>query len=59
MAKKKTKKTGIGLNGCIFTVRSIAIDNMGIPWVIDPDKGTIAPASTDLEPKQSAVRKRK
>jgi len=60
MAKKRK---GIGLNGLTFTQRSIAVDKLGIPWLIDPEKGTVGPVfvKTDDEPapKQSAVKKRK
>lgn len=41
-----------------FDRKVIAFDKSGIPWVIDPETGTIAPATIGNEP-QSAVGKKK
>lgn len=59
MAKKK--QAGIALKGGVYTSRTIAIDDRGIPWLIDPDEGTIGLVNfnTTEVVKQPAVKKRK
>lgn len=56
MAKSK----GLQFEATVFERRSIAIDQNGVPWVIDPESGSIFPAKLveDIG-KQSAVKKRK
>lgn len=56
MAKsKKERKTGLSITvGCpMYIDRCIVVDSNGVPWVIDPKKGSIAPATI----KMSAVSK--
>ncbi len=59
MAKKK--QAGIALEGGVYTCRTIAIDDKGIPWLIDPAEGTIGLVnfSTTEVVKLPAVKKRK
>jgi hypothetical protein len=55
MAKGK----GLQFEATVFERRSIAIDQNGVPWVIDPDTASIFPAKLEDNGKQSAVVKKK
>lgn len=53
-------KQGIKLSDYSFAERRIAFDKSGVPWVIDPEAGTIQLAKVVTEDdKQSAVKPKK
>lgn len=58
MAKKNGLR--IDINAGVYRERCIVIDKAGVPWVIDPESGTLALAVIVTEDdKQSAVKPKK
>lgn len=56
---KKDAKSGLNFGDTrYFDQRAIAIDTNGVPWVIDPESGSVFPAKL-VEDKQSAIVKKR
>lgn len=49
----------IPVNFAAFDRRVIVFDKQGVPWVIDPESGTIKLAQIIVDDKQSAVVKKR